>query len=408
VSLVRHLSLPPAAATNAGSAGAKASLADARRLWVECLRLSNFRNYPQVSLRVGPAPVVLCGPNGAGKTNLLEALSLLTSGQGLRRAPYPELAGRAGGAWAVWSRLQTRSGPVDLGTGLAGEADEAGRSGRVVRIDGAPQPTTALDEHIEMLWLTPALDGLFTGPASERRRFLDRLVACFDPGYRARLGQFERAMQQRNRLLAEQVADAARFAAFERTMAETGVAIAAARAALVAELAGAVAARRGSAGHAAFPWAELAVTGWLETALATRAAVDVEDDYCRLLACERERDRAAGRTREGPHRSELMVGHGDKEMPAKICSTGEQKALLIGLILAHADLVRQHHDGAAPLLLLDEITAHLDAARRLALFDEIIGLGCQAWMTGTDAAAFAGLAQRAQFLRVEDGRVGPA
>ena len=404
MSLVHHLSLRPAAANDAGSAGANASLADTRRLWVERLQLSNFRNYTQVSLGVGPAPVVLCGANGAGKTNLLEALSLLSSGQGLRRAPYPELAGWAGGAWAVWSRLQTRSGSVELGTGLAGEADGAGRSGRIVRIDGAPQPTTALDEHVEMLWLTPALDGLFAGPASERRRFLDRLVACFDPGYRGRLGKFERAMQQRNRLLAEQVGDAARFAAFERTMAETGVAIAAARAALVAELAGAIAARR-RCGHAAFPWAELAVTGWLETALATRPAVDVEDDYCRLLASERERDRAAGRTREGPHRTELMVGHGDKEMPAKICSTGEQKALLIGLILAHADLVRQHHDGAAPLLLLDEITAHLDAARRLALFDEIIGLGCQAWMTGTDAAAFAGLAQRAQFLRVEDGRV---
>ena len=377
----------------------------APRLWVESLQLTNFRNYPSVSLRVGPAPVVLWGANGSGKTNLLEALSLLTSGQGLRRAPYPELAGPGGGTWAVWARLWSRSGPISLGTGLAAEPDEAGRAGRVVRIDGQPQPITALDQHVELIWVTPALDGLFTGPASERRRFLDRLVACFDPGYRVRVGQFERAMQQRNRLLAEQVGEAARFEAFERSMAETGVAIAAARVALVAELASAVDSRRRAGGHTAFPWAELAVAGLLETELATRAAVDVEDDYCRLLAGARERDRAAGRTRDGPHRSDLMVGHGAKEMPAKICSTGEQKALLIGLILAHADLVSQQHGGAAPLLLLDEITAHLDAARRLALFDEIIGLGCQAWMSGTDPQAFAGLAQRAQFLRIEEGGV---
>jgi DNA replication and repair protein RecF len=384
---------------------AERSPSGAPRLWVESLQLTNFRNYPSVSLRVGPAPVVLWGANGAGKTNLLEALSLLTSGQGLRRAPYPELAGPGGGTWAVWARLWSRSGPISLGTGLAAEPDEAGRAGRVVRIDGQPQPITALDQHVELIWVTPALDGLFTGPASERRRFLDRLVACFDPGYRVRVGQFERAMQQRNRLLAEQVGDAARFEAFERSMAETGVAIAAARVALVAELASAVDKRRRAGGHAAFPWAELAVSGLLETELATRAAVDVEDDYCRLLADARERDRAAGRTRDGPHRSDLMVGHGAKEMPAKICSTGEQKALLIGLILAHADLVSQQHGGAAPLLLLDEITAHLDAARRLALFDEIIGLGCQAWMSGTDPQAFAGLAQRAQFLRIEEGGV---
>ncbi|HXE68672.1 MAG TPA: DNA replication and repair protein RecF, partial [Hyphomicrobiaceae bacterium] len=251
----------------------------------------------------------------------------------------------------------------------------------------------------------PALDGLFAGPASERRRFLDRLVASFDPRYRTRLGHFERAMQQRNRLLSEEVSDAARFQAFERSMAETGVAIAAARVSLVAELASAIDERRRAVAAAAFPWAELAISGLLESALATRAAVDVEDDYCSLLASERELDRAAGRTREGPHRSDLMVGHGDKEMPAKLCSTGEQKALLIGLILAHADLVSQHRGGAAPLLLLDEITAHLDAARRLALFAEVTRLGCQAWMTGTDAQAFAGLVQRAQFLDVLEGCV---
>lgn len=381
------------------------SPAGASCLWVERLQLTNFRNYRQISLQVGPAPVVLCGANGAGKTNVLEALSLLTSGQGLRRAPYAELAGAGGNAWAVWSRVHGRLGKVELGTGLPLEPDEAARAGRLVRIDGEAHPASALDEHLELLWITPALDGLFAGPASERRRFLDRLVASFDPRYRTRVGHFERAMQQRNRLLAEEVNDAARFQAFERSMAETGVAIAAARVSLVAELASAIDERRRAVAAAAFPWAELAVSGLLENALVTRAAVDVEDDYCSLLAGERELDRAAGRTRSGPHRSDLMVGHGDKEMPAKLCSTGEQKALLIGLILAHADLVSQHRGGAAPLLLLDEITAHLDPARRLALFAEITRLGCQAWLTGTDAHAFAGLVQRAQFFDVLEGRV---
>lgn len=375
----------------------------ASRLWVERLQLTNFRNYGQISLQVGPTPVVLCGANGAGKTNLLEALSLLASGQGLRRAPYSELAGAGGNAWTVWSRVHGRLGPVELGTGLPLEPDEAGRAGRLVRIDGEAHAASALDDHVELIWITPALDGLFAGPASERRRFLDRLVASFDPRYRTRVGQFERAMQQRNRLLTEEVNDAARFQAFERSMAETGVAIAAARVSLVAELASAIDERRRAG--AAFPWAELAISGGLESALTTRAAVDVEDDYCRALASERELDRAAGRTRSGPHRSDLMLGHGEKEMPAKLCSTGEQKALLIGLILAHADLVSQHRGGAAPLLLLDEITAHLDPARRLALFAEITRLGCQAWMTGTDAQAFAGLAQRAQFLDVAEGRL---
>jgi DNA replication and repair protein RecF len=381
------------------------SPAGASCLWVERLQLTNFRNYRQISLQVGPAPVVLCGANGAGKTNVLEALSLLTSGQGLRRAPYAELAGAGGKAWAVWSRVHGRLGKVELGTGLPLEPDEAARAGRLVRIDGEAHPASALDEHLELLWITPALDGLFAGPASERRRFLDRLVASFDPRYRTRVGHFERAMQQRNRLLAEEVNDAARFEAFERSMAETGVAIAAARVSLVAELASAIDERRRAVAAAAFPWAELAVSGLLENALVTRAAVDVEDDYCSLLAGERELDRAAGRTRSGPHRSDLMVGHGDKEMPAKLCSTGEQKALLIGLILAHADLVSQHRGGAAPLLLLDEITAHLDPARRLALFAEIIRIGCQAWLTGTDAHAFAGLVQRAQFFDVLEGRM---
>jgi DNA replication and repair protein RecF len=377
-------------------------------LWVERLSLTDFRNYRSLSLRVGPAPVVLTGANGSGKTNLLEALSLLTSGQGLRRAPYPELVRSGGASWAVAARLNSRLGAADIGTGLAGGPDAGPRSGRIVRIDGEDQAGSgALADYVDMVWLTPAMDGLFTGPASERRRFLDRLISCFQSGYRALLGQFERAMQQRNRLLADGARDRARFEGFERVMAETGVAIAASRVAAVSELAGAIAARRNGA-NTAFPWAELALSGTLEADLGVRPAVDVEDYYVSLLVDARERDRAAGRTLDGPHRSDLVVGHGPKELPAKVCSTGEQKALLIGLVLAHADLVASRSEGAAPILLLDEIAAHLDPLRRAALFEEIIALGSQAWMSGTEPEAFSALGNRAQFLRVEEGRIGPS
>jgi DNA replication and repair protein RecF len=387
-----------------------------KRVWVERLRLTDFRNYRSLSLSVGPAPVVLAGANGSGKTNLLEAVSLLTSGQGLRRAPYPELARMGATAWAVAARLNTPLGGIDIGTGLADGPDADGRpersmgrnAGRIVRVDGETQSGSGvLADHIEMVWLIPAMDGLFTGPASDRRRFLDRLIGCLHPSYRTLLGQFERAMQQRNRLLADDVRDGARFEAFERIMAETGVAIAAARAVAVAELAAAIGARRDAGVGALFPWAELVLVGTLETALAARPAIEVEDDYFALLGRERERDRAAGRTLDGPHRCDLAVGHGPKELPAKVCSTGEQKALLIGLVLAHCDVVGLRREGAAPILLLDEITAHLDPLRRVALFEEVVALGSQAWMSGTDPEAFAGLGGRAQFFRVEEGRIAP-
>jgi DNA replication and repair protein RecF len=396
---------------NAGRAAVPDAVATADSakgsVWVERLQLTDFRNYQRLSLSVGPAPVVLTGANGSGKTNLLEAISLLTAGQGLRRAPYPELVRMGGGSWAVAARVNSRLGAADIGTGLVGGPDVGPRSGRVVRIDGEDRPGSgALSDYVDMVWLTPAMDGLFTGPAGDRRRFLDRLISCFEAGYRPLLAQFERATQQRNRLLADGVREGARFEGFERVMAETGVAIAASRVAAIGELAAAIALRRDGA-LSVFPWAEIALIGTLEADLAARPAVDVEDDYFAALGLERERDRAAGRTLEGPHRSDLVVGHGPKEMPAKVCSTGEQKALLIGLILAHADLVARHGQGAAPILLLDEIAAHLDPLRRAALFDEIVALGSQAWMTGTEPEAFSGLENRAQFFRVEEGRIRP-
>jgi DNA replication and repair protein RecF len=331
----------------------------------------------------------------------------LSPGQGLRRAPYAELTRLGASSWAVAGTLRTPHGHVAIGTGFDNR-EAVGRSGRVVRVDGESKSGSgALTGEVDILWLIPAMDGLFTGSAGERRRFLDRLIPSFDPGYRTRLGQFERAMQHRNRLLAEDVREEARFSGLERIMAETGVAIAAARAAAVAELAATIAARREAAPASPFPWADLAVAGSLEADLATRPAVDVEDAYAAALLATRERDRAAGRTLDGPHRSDLIVGHGPKSMPASVCSTGEQKALLIGLVLAHADHIRRHRDGRAPILLLDEIAAHLDPLRRGALFNEIVALGGQTWMTGTDPEGFSSLIGRAQFHRVEEGRIAP-
>jgi DNA replication and repair protein RecF len=377
--------------------------------YVERLAVTNFRNYASAEIEAGPAPVVLLGPNGAGKTNILEAVSLLAAGQGLRRVAYPDLARQGGqGDWAVAARVVGVNGAIDIGTGQqpVPPGQVASTTGRIVRLDGEPQAGSGvLADHVEMVWLIPAMDGLFTGPAGDRRRFLDRLILCFDPGYRTRAAAFERAMRQRNRLLADNVRDTSQFIGLERVMAETGVAIAAVRAEAVAGLAATFTTRRERDPGSPFPWADISLDCALTRALATSAAVDVEDLYLRLMANGRERDRAAGRTLDGPHRADLVVAHGPKSMAARLCSTGEQKALLIGLVLAHAELLAVRRDGAAPILLLDEIAAHLDDLRRGALFDEIIRLGIQAWMTGTDRPPFAALEGRARFFDVRDGRV---
>lgn len=381
------------------------------RLWVERLTLANFRSYPALALELAPEPVVLTGPNGSGKTNVLEAVSLLAPGQGLRQAPLSDLA-RAGGdgSWSVSARVHTAFGPVTIGTGQSGAERNGERaSGRIVRIDGeARSGSGALGDYVEMVWVTPATDGLFTGPASERRRFLDRLIVCFDTGHRTRAGRFERAMAQRNRLLSDGVTRGAQLDGLELVMAEMGVAIAAARAEAVAALASVIAARRARDPSSPFPWSGVRLEGAIDDDLAARAAVDVEDGYARTLRSVRERDRAAGRALDGPHRSDLAVTHGPKAIAARHASTGEQKALLMGLLLAHAELVAVRRDGMAPLLLLDEVTAHLDADRRAALFEELLRLGTQAWMTGTDRAAFESLAGRARFWSVGEGSVTPA
>lgn len=380
------------------------------RLWVERILLTNFRSYTSASLEVGPAPVVLLGENGAGKTNLLEAVSLLAPGNGLRRSGYSELARIGGpGDWSVAARIATRDGVYDIGTGqrhyssLAAGSPQGSRerpAKRIVRIDGEPSSPGALADYVDMVWLTPAMDGLFTGPAAERRAFLDRLVLCFDAGHAPRSARFERAMRQRNRLL-EESGDRVLLDGLEMQMAEAAVAIAAARLEAVVALEAQGAMRRARDPQSPFPWFTLALEGALEAELTAHAAVDVEDRYRARLHSARVRDAGAGRTLEGPHRSDLAVGHGPKSMPARSSSTGEQKALLMGLVLAHASLIAERRDGAPPILLLDEIAAHFDAGRRAALFDEILALKAQAWMTGTDEQAFSALAGKATFTRVE-------
>lgn len=374
------------------------------------LTLTNFRNYAHLTLETGPEPVVLVGANGAGKTNILEAISLLLPGSGLRKATYRDFARTAGdGIWAVATRLASRLGDVDIGTGILPGQARTGtgeRPSRSVRIDGDNKGGSGvLSHYVDIVWVTPAMDGVFTGPASDRRRLLDRLVVCFDPAFRVLTGRFERAMQSRNRLLADGVRDNAQLEAFEVVMAETGAAIAAARVETMGALSHVIAERRARDTNSAFPWSSATLAGTLEQDIGTMAAVDVEDAYVRRLYETRERDRAVGRTLEGPHRTDLEIVHGPKNMPARLCSTGEQKVLLMGLILAQAELIARRHDGFGPLILLDEVAAHLDADRRAALFGEIKRLQAQAWMTGTDQTAFDSLRGNANFLTVSDGRV---
>ena len=395
-------------------------------LWIERLALTNFRSYGHVTLETSAEPQVIAGANGAGKTNLLEALSLLAPGQGMRRVPFAELA-RAGGdgSFAVAAKVHTLNGVADIGTGIQSGSSEGppltptlspfalssatargGSTGRIVRIDGNAQSGSGvLADYLEIVWVTPAMDGLFTGPASERRRFLDRLILCFDPAYRTIAGRFERAMTSRNRLLSDGVRDNSQLSGFERVMAETGIAVAAARLEAVSAMAAVVARRKARDSNSAFPWSEFKLEGTIEDNIAAMPAVEAEDAYARTLRDMRERDRGAGRTLEGPHRSDLAVGHGPKAMAARQCSTGEQKALLLGLVLAHAELLTERQEGAAPVLLLDEITAHLDSYRRAALFDEILHLKAQAWMTGTDASAFDALQGKARFWQVDEARI---
>lgn len=374
----------------------------ADRLFVRELKLTDFRNYAKAQLHLDACPVVLVGDNGSGKTNLLEAVSLLGPGHGLRGRPYQELCRKDGaGGFGIAARVVLSQDEVEIGTGLApGARDES--TGRTVRIAGKDESPGALGEIVKLVWLIPAMDGLFTGPASERRRFLDRLVLAIDPKMRSPLGRYDRAVRQRNRLFQMREGSPALFAALEEQMAEAGAAIAAARLDAVDRLATLIDRTRSARGDSPFPWAALALEGTLEGSLADKPATEVEDDFRTSLKAGRERDRAASRALEGPHLSDLIVSHGPKKAPASTCSSGEQKALLIGLILAKAELIKEL-EGICPLVLLDEVAAHLDHFRREALFVEISRLCAQAWMTGTDRDLFAPIAQEAQILAVNRG-----
>lgn len=374
------------------------------RAYVASMKLADFRNYAGLTLALDQRSVVLTGENGAGKTNLLEAVSFLSPGRGIRRAALEDVARKDGaGGWAVAAAIVNGSGPVELGTGLT-TTPEGPERGRRLRVNHAPaRSTEALLEHVRVLWLTPAMDGLFTGPASERRRFLDRAVLAIDKEHGSRVGAFERAMRGRNKLLTEGGSNGAWLDAIEREMAELGTAIAAARREWVGLAAALIAASPASP----FPAAEVALAGGIEEGLGMRSAAEAEEDYRRELGLARPRDAAAGRTLAGPHLSDLRVRHAPKQMPAESCSTGEQKALLVGLVLVQAQLAARL-TGETPVILLDEIAAHLDETRRLALFDLLEELDAQAFMTGTDAAAFAPLAGRAAMLTVSEGRVEAA
>ncbi|MEA2905466.1 MAG: replication and repair protein RecF [Alphaproteobacteria bacterium] len=370
------------------------------------LTLTHFRSYHAAQIDVGAQTVVLTGPNGAGKTNLIEAISLLGPGRGLRRATLDELAFSEGnGSWAVAADVEGALGLASLGTGIDAPLGESAPTARKCRIDREPvSSAAAFADHLRVIWLVPAMDALFNGPGSERRRFLDRLVLAVDAEHMSRVNALERALRSRNRLLEDPRPDPHWLDAIEHETAELAVAVAALRAETVARLQAALAARRDPA--SLFPAADIALDGWMERLLPAHPAVEVEDRYRTVLRNNRTRDAAAGRTLDGPHLTDLAVGYAAKSIPAADASTGEQKALLIGLVLAHAGLLAEMA-GAAPVLLLDEVVAHLDPARRTALHGELARLGAQVWMTGADAAAFAEIERSAQVFQVSPGRIEP-
>jgi DNA replication and repair protein RecF len=380
------------------------------------LVLTEFRNHAEAVLLPGRGFVVLTGDNGAGKTNVLEAVSLLTPGRGLRRAALSDMARQGGGGgFGVAARLKLLpsrgrvggvphtpalgdsphpnpspegEGLVEIGTGTLAGAPER----RIVRINGATASANALAEWLTMLWLTPAMDRLFVEPAGERRRFLDRLTLALRPDHAGHANRYEAAMRARNRLLADDgMPDAAWLTALEAQMAEHGAAIDKGRRETVAALSERLADQQAGP----FARAGLALEGW-----------DGTETLAADLAQGRRRDAAAGRTLSGPHRSDLAVTHLDKGQPAALCSTGEQKALLLGLVLAHADLVADR-TARAPILLLDEVAAHLDPLRRTALFDRLASTDSQVWITGTERAPFDGIGQ-ATWFTVAAGRVSQA
>jgi DNA replication and repair protein RecF len=366
------------------------------------LSLSDFRNYSSLSVQLEPRHVVLTGHNGAGKTNLLEAISLLAPGRGLRRSSYEDMARNTGvGGFAIGAKVSVEGDETQLGTGVGAAVGEVSAS-RIVRINGtAEKSADALNEHLRITWLTPAMDGVFTGPASDRRKMLDRMVLAIEPDHGRHAIDFEKAMRSRNRLIADEVNDVSWYAALEHELGTHGAAIVLARQRFVASLN-----KLAESGfeREAFPSAGLALVGEID-ALAANSD-DLAQAYRAALARSRQADRQAGRTLIGPHRSELEVTHVAKGVAAAIASTGEQKALLTGMVLAHAQLIAEA-SGLTALLLLDEVGAHFDVGRRAQLFEILDRLGGQAIMTGTETHLFEALEGRAQFFKIADSVVTP-
>ena len=368
------------------------------------LTLNNFRNYHAASLETGAKTIVLVGPNGAGKTNLIEAISFFAPGRGLRRANLDEVAfGEGDGSWAVAAEIEGALGLATLGTGIERPLEDGATVLRKCRIDREPVGSAAaFADHLRVVWLVPAMDTLFVGAPSERRRFLDRLALAVDAEHGSRVNALERSLRSRNRLLEEARPDTHWLDAVEHETAELAVAVAGQRVETVRRLDGVLASRKGSA----FPPAEIALDGWMEKLIPEHPAIEIEERYRAVLRDNRARDAAAGRTSDGPHLTDLKVTYAHKGIAAADASTGEQKALLIGLVLAHGRLIAEM-TGFAPILLLDEIVAHLDPARRAALHVELAQLGGQVWMTGADPALFAEVENAAMIIEVASGRLEP-
>lgn len=371
----------------------------ARSPAVKRLVLNNFRSYAALRMEIDARPVVLTGSNGAGKTNLLEAVSLLTPGRGLRKARIRDLDMLNGGAWSIAARVQSTLGTSEIGTA---RSTDDGRERRLVRIDGAPATNqAALGDLLAVLWLTPAMDRLFQEGSSERRRFLDRLVLASDPAHVGRVTGYHQTLKERSRLLRSDRPDGVWLDAIETRAASAAIAIAAARRQTVRALSAELAADPGP-----FPRPQIQLAGQVETWLNDLPALDAEQRLAEGFSGNRRQDAETGTTAIGPHRSDLIVHDGKSGMPAKDCSTGQQKALLISICLAEARR-RAGLNQRLPILLLDEVAAHLDAERRHHLFNELAMLGTQAWLTGTDGSVFQPFGQRAQYFTVNSSELHP-
>lgn len=369
--------------------------------YIDQIKLSHFRNYDTLALSgLARGFIVLSGPNGAGKTNVLEAISVLAPGRGLRRAKIEELQNSAANmnaaqSWAVSARIQGGENESRIGTGL----DPRSQKKKIIRINGENVTSqSVLGEYLSVFWLTPQMDNLFISPASERRRFFDRMILSFDPAHNGRMTRYEKALSQRSKLLREGNFDQSWLNALETQMAETGVALAATRADFARRLQTSMA----KFDHPHFPDSRITLSGFLEDQLEKLPALELEERFRHALNHSREADSITGGAAIGPHRSDFMLVYQDRNMSADQCSTGEQKILLTGLVLAHAQLVTAEK-GVPPVLLLDEVSAHLDENRRESLFNILGSLGGQIWLTGTDQSLFGDL--QAHYLSVKDGRV---